>query len=196
MAEWLAESLVSDDALRAAVLGDLAEDFAFKVESGSVRSARRWYWSQVLRSVIPLAWTSLRIAGLVGVMQLAASIVVGYAVLVALIYGTNFWFISPLPDFQSRGIGMIVACAASGIGAGFAAAFVGRRTPMLAALTLGVVTASFSAMGAISLGGRFGQPIWYLVVMMLLIIPCSVFGASIRLLQLRRDDRRILGRHK
>jgi hypothetical protein len=61
LAEWIASRTVPRRE-RACVLGDLQEDFETIAQSESPRAARRWYWSQVIRS-LP---RSLRTFGLIG----------------------------------------------------------------------------------------------------------------------------------
>ena len=38
------------------VLGDLVEEYRHRCETRPARLARRWYWSQVARSIAPLGW--------------------------------------------------------------------------------------------------------------------------------------------
>src|SRR5688572_12316753 len=50
---WLLERLVPA-AERAAVLGDLSEEFAIHAHRSGARAARKWYRRQVLRSILPV----------------------------------------------------------------------------------------------------------------------------------------------
>ncbi len=56
---WLLESVVPNP-YREAMLGDLIEEYALRVESASRFTASRWFWSQTCRSVPPIAWSSVR----------------------------------------------------------------------------------------------------------------------------------------
>ena len=51
---------VLPDPYREAILGDLIEEYALRIESTSRLTASRWFWSQACRSVPPLVWSSLR----------------------------------------------------------------------------------------------------------------------------------------
>ena len=51
--------VVADGDTRASLLADLQEEFEGQVRDHGTRAARRWYWSQVLRSLPPLAWRRL-----------------------------------------------------------------------------------------------------------------------------------------
>ena len=52
MARWLL-SWTTSPRYREGVLGDLEEAFSLKARSDGVATARRWYWSQALRSIAP-----------------------------------------------------------------------------------------------------------------------------------------------
>jgi hypothetical protein len=42
------------------MLGDLIEEYAFRIESTSPFTASRWFWSQACRSVPSMIWSSVR----------------------------------------------------------------------------------------------------------------------------------------
>jgi hypothetical protein len=42
------------------LLGDLLEEYALRLQSESPFAARRWFWSQTWRSILPLLWSALR----------------------------------------------------------------------------------------------------------------------------------------
>jgi hypothetical protein len=56
---WLLESVLPDP-YREAILGDLIEEFALRIEPASPFAASRWFWSQACRSVPSLIWCSIR----------------------------------------------------------------------------------------------------------------------------------------
>ena len=51
---------VLPDAYGEAILGDLIEEYALRIESTSRSIASRWFWSQACRSVPSMVWYSLR----------------------------------------------------------------------------------------------------------------------------------------
>jgi hypothetical protein len=55
---WFLDSVVPVP-YRDALLGDLIEEYALRVESASPLTASRWFWSQAWRSVASLVWSSL-----------------------------------------------------------------------------------------------------------------------------------------
>jgi hypothetical protein len=42
------------------ILGDLEEEYSLRARDTSPRSASRWYWGQVYRSIVPLIFVSIR----------------------------------------------------------------------------------------------------------------------------------------
>jgi predicted permease len=48
--------VVADRDTRASLMADLQEEFEVQAQDHGSRLARRWYWSQVIRSLPPLAW--------------------------------------------------------------------------------------------------------------------------------------------
>ncbi len=59
IAAWLLDRLVSSD-IRYAALGDFEEIYAGLAEARGVAVARRWYWAQVVRSLLPFLLDSIR----------------------------------------------------------------------------------------------------------------------------------------
>ena len=58
LAAWLVSRLAAADT-RAALLGDLEEEFASRVESAGLAAAKIWYWRQVRRSLFAM-WAGRR----------------------------------------------------------------------------------------------------------------------------------------
>ena len=71
----LLESLVALS-YREAIIGDLVEDYAVRCNVGSRLDARWWFWSQACRSLLPLAWSSLRDRWLSNVVSALAAYIV------------------------------------------------------------------------------------------------------------------------
>jgi hypothetical protein len=55
---WIFSWLVPKD-VREPLMGDLAQEYALRVEPGSASAARKWYLRQILMSIPPLLWTRL-----------------------------------------------------------------------------------------------------------------------------------------
>jgi hypothetical protein len=66
-AEFLLAAVTADK-LRDAILGDYLEQFHRNCRSIGCARARRIYWAGVIRSLVPLVWSRLRDAGLVGLL--------------------------------------------------------------------------------------------------------------------------------
>jgi hypothetical protein len=59
---------------REAVLGDLLEEYALRVESTSALAASRWFWGQACRSVPYMLWSSLWSANCLTSVSIAAGV--------------------------------------------------------------------------------------------------------------------------
>lgn len=83
-----------------AMLGDLIEEYSFRVESTSRFSASRWFWSQACRSMPPMLWSSLRSRDWLISMSVAVSV---YLVMEILQYAANLTiskWVAPQPTTQ------------------------------------------------------------------------------------------------
>ncbi len=185
VAEWFAETIVSDRALCDAALGDLAEDFATMAQSDSIGAARGWYWSQVARSVLPLSIVSLRLAGARGWLRLIASVVLGYVVLVVVVVFSDGWLMDLTSQLWLTSIISLLAGAAGAVTAGYVAAAVGGRAPMLSALALGLLCVFASVLMLVYMDGNDGSPLWYRIALMLIVLPACALGAMLRARRLR-----------
>ncbi len=186
LATMFAESLVYDRDLRDAALGDLAEDFAVKCESNGASAARAWYWSQVMRSVLPLSMMSLRRAGFTGWLRLIATVAVGYIVLAVLVVISGNLFMGVATNAISLySLISLALGAGSAIIAGYLTARLGGKTPMLAALSLGVLCISISMLMFVYADGTDGSPLWYRIALALIVLPSTVCGAMLRSRQVK-----------
>jgi len=188
--EALAAAIVPDPQLREAVIGDLAEDYRLIAGQRSVPTATLWYWSQLVRSAIPLAFLSLVGTGWRGWLRLGWAVLVGYATLATLVILSNAILAALVPD-QPGGLAMPAASLAAGvvcaIAAGYAAAAAGRRAPLASALALGSAAALLSA--AMLAGGGDGTPAWYQLGLGLVVLPSVVAGAVVRSRRVERRNR-------
>jgi hypothetical protein len=92
---WLLESLLPDP-YREAVLGDLIEEYALRIESTSRLTASRWFWSQACRSLPPTVWSLLRSRDCL----ISISIAMGVYIFMGTLKFAADWMISKLiaPD--------------------------------------------------------------------------------------------------
>lgn len=142
LAEALAECLIADAALRDAALGDLAEDFTVRAEANGHAAARAWYWSQVVRSAPSLAafgTTAARGLSRAALtwLRFVASVVLGYAVLAALVGLLDIWMMGLLRDPAGipwlMPVWSLVSGAASAVVAGYVGALIGGHARILPA---------------------------------------------------------------
>jgi hypothetical protein len=181
LVEMAVGALVADGALREAILGDLAEEFALRCERHGAPHARRWYRGEAARSALPLvaaAWwpapreRTRRVAVL-------ATAVIGGSVLLQLIHQAAQ--LLAMLTLAAAGVasqgpagGTAVACSlvaalAAGVLGGYAAARMARRAPLAAALALALACGAFAVVGMLVNGGA--TPLWYWVGVQLLLLP-------------------------
>ncbi|MEP6492137.1 MAG: hypothetical protein ABJF01_05640 [bacterium] len=187
LAQAFAESLIGDADLRDAVVGDLAEDYARLAGDRSPAIAAVWYCSQLVRSTASLSALGLS-RGVTPWILLIVSVVVGYAVLAVTVLFTDLWMLSRFSGGASAAWVMAVlslitgaACAMLG---GFVAASIGRRAPIASGVLLGTVCVAIS--GVIVAHGGDGSPMWYQIVLMVIVGPSAAVGALARALRLAR----------
>jgi hypothetical protein len=77
---WLLGSVLPTP-YREAMLGDLIEEFTLRVESTSLSTAARWFWSQGCRSVPSMVWSSLRTGDWLISMSIAMGVYIGMGML-------------------------------------------------------------------------------------------------------------------
>ena len=196
-AEAVLESFGADEAFSDAVLGDLSQEFALRVDRYGERAARMWYHRQALATAPHLLrrwWSKARFADfrrLVNVLGLA------YVLTMMIELGVSFVvvaFISPLiegPTIFARPAGQIpLVLAASLLGpmcAGYLAAGFERERPMLAATALAVAWPGVMILGAIisafllppTMVSPYAQP-WTRLVIIPLIVAGSLIGGALR----------------
>jgi hypothetical protein len=178
--EAILEALLPDPDTRDAVLGDLLEDHDSVCGLKGPAEAARWYWTQVVWSAPALlqmtatqmtarAW--LRACGVVllGYMVLAALVIISQAVLA--LFG-------PLMQPQRIELLSLAASTLCGVGAGYAAACIGRSAPLASSLGLGVVCTMLSL--AMCMAAMSGTPLWYRIGLAIVVLPATTLGGLIR----------------
>lgn len=187
-AERLLEALGAGPEFRDALLGDLAEEYATRTAYDGERAAGRWYWREALRVAPHLLrdWARhlrardvARLAGVVGAAYLGVGAVVwgllaAVEVVVERIAGpTTFPWHDPHPVALAL-LGLLLAqLGVAGMG-GWVAARLDRRAPAVAALTLGVVSATLALLAP--LPGRASLPAWYLLGQTVAILAGATLG--------------------
>ncbi len=178
--ERLLSGLGAHPDFRNAVLGDLAEEFASRVETDGIRGATWWYRREAARAVPHLLRSWLcgarlrdvgRVAGVIATaytgMLIASGILVGMTVRVARAVGYHGPLLPPFSLFESTAflIGMLAFSGALGTAAGYVTAWVDSRTPLVSAATFGglLLLVQFGAQHTIAGPLPAVLPEWYLV---------------------------------
>ena len=187
IATSLLEGLGADQEFRDAVIGDLAEEFAIRLEYDGVDAARRWYYREVIRTAPHLlrnwAWRLrprevARVAGVV----LASYVTVAMigALIAKIVMSVTAAFDVALTLQRLPLTNPIMLAAALFLGllpstfGGYVAARFDAKSPLISALALGMMWASAAAIaGAIDTA----FPMWYkLAVLFVLTIGTTVGG--------------------
>jgi hypothetical protein len=187
-------ALVADDALREAVLGDLAESFAVLRARDGAGAAWRWYLAQAVRSapsLLALSWWPARgrrarrigalgagVAGaFAGIQLLHQAAQLGAATVIAR---------AGLPPYGGAFVASsLIAGAACGVLGGYAMGRVLRRAALAGATALALACGALAVTGMLI--NRGVMPLWYWGGLQLLLLPLSVCVGG--LLHLRHDPR-------
>jgi hypothetical protein len=155
LAVWLVNLFtVSDNA--EAIMGDLLEEFSQIAHQAGVVFARRWYWRQSLKTIVHLIFTAYRAApwltsaGVVG-GSLTGRLVklVGPAIFAVLVryqipehhFNVYVFFATTGIDIGYLIVFLLVGCIA---------AIVAKERGMVAATTLGLISAAMSGIAVVS----------------------------------------------
>lgn len=165
------------------ITGDLEEEFELIARNAGMHQARRWFRSQVLRSVpamLRMRWRS---------GELPAALLIALALTALPLLGIDrLWeFVLsqiPLKADATQPSNIFVAklgCAAIfGLAAGYVAVGLGgRRTAAVVALLSG------AASGCVGLAGSLPAPVWYAVTQIAVVMGATAAPASIRRRQTR-----------
>ncbi|HYD53400.1 MAG TPA: permease prefix domain 2-containing transporter [Gemmatimonadaceae bacterium] len=190
-AELLLETLGAAPELRDAIVGDLAEEYAWLVDATTVRDARRWYWREALRAVPHLLRSSMRAATWGDVRRRAGIVLsafaIGYVFMKIGGLGIHLawrapWTVESMPAIIA--VSRAVWTAAT-LGAGYVAARIDERTPLLSAMSLALLFMSVDAVTPVILSGGAISIVSGLVAS-LDVAPFVVLGGWLRLRQLSR----------
>lgn len=193
--ERLLEALGAEPRFRDSVLGDLAEEYAARVENDGELGARRWYRREALRAAPHLFKNWVRRLRGHDVVHLVGEIVVsyflllsigmviaaiGYGALVLLGLPTSFHLpwenaaLARLLFVSSLALGLVVTTVA-----GYVAAWVASGPPLANSVALAGV---WSVAEAIGMFFPHGFPIWYRCSVPLVILIGCVLGGTSRVL--------------
>lgn len=172
---WIERVLVSfgaDPVYRDALLGDLTEEFAIRVEEQGTGVARRWYFREAIRSMPHLLWSWLRALGPRDLVQLfgvtiAATFtmrLLGLAIRLAVVLSFG---VKPdsaaIVELAWRDIvagtdgvrwGVLALVQTSTIAAGFVGASLYPRGRLAATLCLNAVIVAFTVVALVSFADR------------------------------------------
>jgi len=192
--ESLLEALGAEAQFRDGVLGDLAEEYASRVERDGASSARRWYRHEALRVAPHLLWNWLRRLRAHGVASLVGVIVMSYAALVSLglvsgsiVYGVlklvgapteyQLPWADPLAASLLFGASLVLGILVTMLG-GYFAAWLGSEAALASAIAFAVVWSLAEGLGMLLFMHRF--PMWYRVSVPVDILVGAVLGGLIR----------------
>ena len=193
IATSLLEGLGLDQEFRDAVIGDLAEEFAIRLEYDGVATARRWYYREVIRTAPHLLrdWGRglrprevARIAGVVAASYVTVAMIGG--VIGAIAVGVSTALGVPFTLQRLPLTNPVVLPAAVALGllpstlGGYVAAWLDTKSPLISAIALGAVWSSAVSIAA-AIDTAF--PIWYKLAL-LLVLPIGTTAGGI--LRLRR----------
>lgn len=187
VAELIAATFLPDDAQREAMLGDLAEEYQLLAAQQDARAAGRWYWSHVIRSIVPLAIMTIHaegwsrfvgnmMAGLIAIVILVplsfsgAGWAAAFAVGGEYIDGVLAFGRAPYVVYSWWALTGIVI----GLGVGYTLARIGGTSGVVSAIAVGLVCVPLSAITIAADGG--GAQVWFEVALSAVILPAIALG--------------------
>ncbi len=133
LATQIVAGLVLEPGYRDAILGDLEEEFAQKCGGLGASNARRWYWSQTLSAIVPLA--RARPWSFTSASRLLATVVLTYLLTFEGIRAGASVLI-PMHAFLSVRLVLLVCVVLVGVAAGWITTRALPREPVIGALLL------------------------------------------------------------
>lgn len=171
LATQIVAGLVTEPGYRDAILGDLEEEFADVYGRLGVTTARRWYWSQALSAIIPLARS--RPWSFATASRLLATVVVTFLLAVEGIRAGAVLLIPMHASLPVRFV-LLVCIAVVGVAAGWITIRALPREPVIGAFLL-VALALGTGMYYVSSGTQ-AQAIFR--AMMVVTLGCSICVGS------------------
>ncbi len=184
--ESLLSTLGATPEYRDAVVGDLAEEFAWRVRYDGEADALAWYRREAVRSIPHLLGNGLRAVRPADVGRTAGIIVTAWMLtfgtvgvgFIILNFITRMLFPAPawLVPFGPISIALMLSVlAVSGFSGGYFAAWLDRRTPLVSAATLGV-TWGVTEIVLYAIGVVGPAPLWFPVVAPLVLAGSAIAG--------------------
>jgi hypothetical protein len=195
IAERVLESLIADDYLRDAVIGDLTEEFAGRVEWDGVSEARRWYYAHAIRTAPFLLRLWLRHASRADVSRVLGVVVTAYMGLLMIAaavgaIGMSILNVFDVPAFDLEGRILagdpVVFLVMLGFGmmnsvlGGFLAAWIDDRKPLISAVAFGSLWAVVQIVLPMISGVG---PYWYRALIPAVLIAGAFSGGVMRVLK-------------
>lgn len=171
IATWLLACLLPR-ADREAVLGDLVEEYALRVQSTSSSRALWWYWGQACRSIPLMLWSSVRRYATLSTLAVAVAMYVA----AGLLEFASTVAIAQLLDPHARAftvLSVIVGLATMGL-AGYTAAWIrsGAANVLAAIILIGVALLMVTRSG--------GAPLWYALIFLIVGPLAALAGGALR----------------
>jgi hypothetical protein len=170
---WLLESLLPGP-YRDAVLGDLIEEYALRIESTSRFTASRWFWSQACRSLPPTVWSLLRSRdGLISI-----SIAMGVYIFMGTLKFAADWMISKLvaPDQTTHVVLAPIVFLTTTVIGGCVAARIRRGATIFLALMVTITVAILIDVKVCSIPVPWWYQFGFLTLGPLTVIIPTLFG--------------------
>lgn len=194
------ESLGANADLHDAILGDLAEEFATRVEWDGVSGARRWYYGQAIRAIPFLLRSWLRQASRADFGRLLGIVATAYVGLLLVagaigVVGAAMMSIFGAPSFDVQNriragdnvvfmILLMVGMMNSILG-GYIAAWIDDRKPLVSALAFGGLWAIVQIVLPMITG--IG-PYWYRALIPVVLIAGAFSGGVMRVIRSSRPS--------
>ncbi len=196
--ELLLEALGAESGFREALVGDMAEEFASRVERDGAGAARRWYRREALRAAPHLLRDWTRRAHARDVRYLTGVALSAYVLTAAI-----GWFVVLLAYGVISALGVTVTAPPSAGGntwllllalmaglvsaptAGYIAASLGRRAPLVCALALGGAWSCLT-FAAQTIGG--GMPLWFRIAVVVVVLSGTALGGALRVVASARSQ--------
>jgi MFS family permease len=197
-AELLLQSLGAEASFREPLLGDLAEEFALRVERDGTGAARRWYYGESIRVAPYLlrAWGRglhardlRRLASIVFAAFFFTMMLAFLVVMMGQSVDAAFGFTRVLPLGDGYRVQLLRAFALTEgvvytVAGGYIAAWLDDRAPLASAVALGVTWSCIGIAGTAISGGH-GVPGWYRVCAPIILLVGPALGGILRVRALR-----------
>jgi len=187
--QLLLSALGARPEFRAAVLGDMAEEYYMRLETQGKYAAHAWYVDEAYRTAPHLILDGMKNLGIRGIAHVVGAGLKAYAS-IAVIAIALFPFVMLLPHgiTQPGASTTFVTGLPVTLLGGYLAARFGRRAPLLSSAALGVFWATINAAALLVALERMpglGMPAWYHVAAPALILAGTALGGIFQIARRR-----------